>query len=175
LIIAVACAIPLIWEPREQGILDSPPRDPEERLFNPLFLQRVGLVSVMTTVGVFTMFLVFYREMGSSEEYLAQAQTIAFTTIILMQTAYLFTARSIMTSAFAYYSPLKNKRLLIGCAITIGLQLMIVYSLPLFGVSPFRTEPFPAIWWIPLFFISTAGFFAVELEKLLRRHFGRIT
>jgi Ca2+-transporting ATPase len=175
LIIAIACAIPLIWEPKEQGILERPPRDPKERLFNPLFLQRVGLVSVIEMVGTFTMFLVFYRAMGSSEEYLAQAQTIAFTTIILMETTYLFTARSITTSAFAYYSPLKNKNLLIGCAITIGLQLIIVYSLPLFGVSPFRTEPFPAIWWIPLILIAPAGFFAVELEKLLRRRFGRIT
>lgn len=175
LIIAIACAIPLIWEPKEQGILERPPRDPKERLFNPLFLQRVGLVSVIEMIGTFTMFLVFYRAMGSSEEYLAQAQTIAFTTIILMETTYLFTARSITTSAFAYYSPLKNKNLLIGCAITIGLQLIIVYSLPLFGVSPFRTEPFPAIWWIPLILIAPAGFFAVELEKLLRRRFGRIT
>jgi len=175
LIIAIACAIPLIWEPKEQGILERPPRDPKERLFNPLFLQRVGLVSVIEMIGTFTMFFVFYRAMGSSEEYLAQAQTIAFTTIILMETTYLFTARSITTSAFAYYSPLKNKNLLIGCAITIGLQLIIVYSLPLFGVSPFRTEPFPAIWWIPLILIAPAGFFAVELEKLLRRRFGRIT
>jgi magnesium-transporting ATPase (P-type) len=175
LIIAVACAIPLIWEPKEQGILDRPPRDPKERLFNPFFLQRVGLVSVVEMVGTFTMFLVFYRAMGSSEEYLAQAQTIAFTTIILMETTYLFTARAITTSAFAYYSPLKNKRLLIGWAITIGLQLIIVYSLPLFGVSPFRTEPFPAIWWIPLILIAPAGFVAVELEKLLRKRFGRVT
>jgi len=175
LIIAIACAIPLIWEPMEQGILERPPRDPKERLFNPFFLQRVGLVSVIEMVGTFTMFLVFYRAMGSSEEYLAQAQTIAFTTIILMETTYLFTARSITTSAFAYYSPLKNKRLLIGWAITVGLQLIIVYSLPLFGVSPFRTEPFPAIWWIPIILIAPAGFFAVELEKLLRRRFGRVT
>jgi len=101
LIIAIACAIPLIWEPKEQGILERPPRDPKERLFNPLFLQRVGLVSVIEMIGTFTMFLVFYRAMGSSEEYLAQAQTIAFTTIILMETTYLFTARSITTSAFA--------------------------------------------------------------------------
>ena len=175
LIIAIACAIPLIWEPKEQGILERPPRDPKERLFNPLFLQRVGLVSVIEMIGTFTMFFVFYRAMGSSEEYLVQAQTIAFTTIILMETTYLFTARSITRSAFAYYSPLKNKGLLIGWAITIGLQLILVYSFPLFGVSPFRTEPFPAIWWIPLILIAPAGFFAVELEKLLRRRFGGIT
>jgi len=175
LIIAIACAIALIWEPKEEGILERPPRDPKERLFNKFFLQRVGLVSVVEVAAVFAMFLAFYRAMGSSQEYLAQAQTIAFTTIILVETTYLFTARSVRTSAFAYHSLLRNKNLLIGWAVTVGLQLILVYSLPLFGVSPFRTEPFPAIWWIPLVLIAPAGFVAVELEKLLRRHFGRIS
>jgi len=57
----------------------------------------------------------------------------------------------------------------------MGLQLIVVYSLPLFGVTPFQTEPFPAIWWIPLILIAPAGFFAVELEKLLRRRLGGTT
>ncbi len=169
LIIAIACAIPLVWEPKEAGILERPPRNPRQRLFNPFFFQRAGLVGVIEAIAIFTMFLLFYRAMGSSVEYLAQAQTIAFTTIILVETTYLFTARSIMGSAFTYFSPLKNKWVLIGVATTLGLQLIIVYSYPLFGISPFRTEPFPAIWWIPLILIAPAGFFAVELEKLLRR------
>jgi len=172
LIVAIACAIPLIWEPAERGILEKPPRDPKEKLFNPFFLQRTGLVGIIEMTTIFAMFLVFYRAMGNSEEYLAQAQTIAFTTIILVETTYLFTARSITESAFTI-NPFSNKILLIGWATTIGLQLVIVYSLPLFGVSPFRTEPFPAIWWIPLVFVAPIGFFAVELEKLLRRRLAR--
>ena len=174
LIIAIACSIPLIWEPVEKGILERPPRNPNERLFNPFFLKRAGLVGVTEMIMIFTMFLVFYKAMGSSEEYLAQAQTIAFTTIILIETTYLFTARSIMRSAFTF-NPFSNKILLIGWATTIGLQLILVYSLPLFGVSPFRTEPFPAIWWIPLILIAPAGFFVVEIEKFLRRRFGWVT
>jgi len=174
LIIAIACAVPLIWEPVEKGVLERPPRNPNERLFNPFFLKRAGLVGVVETAMIFTMFLVFYKVMGSSEEYLVQAQTIAFTTIILVETTYLFTARSIMRSAFTF-NPFSNKILLIGWATTIGLQLILVYSLPLFGVSPFRTEPFPAIWWIPLILIAPAGFFVVELEKFLRRRFGWVT
>ena len=174
LIIAIACAVPLIWEPIEKGILERPPRNPKEKLFNPFFLQRVGLVSLIEVAMIFTMFLVFYRVMGNSEEYLAQAQTIAFTTIIMVEVAYLFTARSIMGSAFTF-SPFKNKVLLIGVAVTLGLQFIIVYSLPLFGVSPFRTEPFPAIWWIPIILIAPSSFFVIELEKLLRRRLGKGT
>jgi len=174
LIIAIACAIPLVWEPKEKGIMGKPPRDPKERLFNPFFMQRVGLVSLIEFAAIFTMFLVFYTAMGSSEEYLAQAQTIAFTTLIFVEVCYLFTARSIRGSAFTYPHPLANKMLFIGALTTLGLQVIIVYSLPLFGVSPFRTEPFPIEWWLAILLITPAGFFAVELEKLVRRRLEKV-
>ena len=172
LIIAIACAIPIVWEPKEAGILESPPRDPKERLFNSFFMLRVGLVSVIEFSAILTMFLVFYTAMGSSEEYLAQAQTIAFTTLIFVEVCYLFTARSIRKSAFTF-SPFSNKWVLIGAGATLGLQVIMVYSLPLFGVSPFRTEPFPPEWWLAILLITPAGFFAVELEKLFRKRLGK--
>jgi hypothetical protein len=62
---------------------------------------------------------------------------------------------------------------LIGAAATLGLQLLIVYSSPLFGISPFRTAPFPVEWWIPIILVSLLGFFAIELEKLLRKRLGK--
>jgi Ca2+-transporting ATPase len=168
LIMAIACSIPLIWEPKEKGILEKPPRDPKERLFNPLFVQKVGIMSVISAVSAFTLFLVYSNAMASSEDYLTEAQTVAFTTLIMVQLFYLFTARSIRKSAFTF-SPFSNKWLLVGAAITLGLQLIIIYSQPLFGISPFRTAPFPAEWWIPIILISLLGFLAIEMEKLLRR------
>jgi len=173
LIMAIGCSIPLIWEPKEKGILERPPRDPNERLFNPLFIQRVGIVSVISAVAAFSLFLIYTNIMGVAEERLTQAQTIAFTTLIMVQLTYLFTARSIMVSAFNF-SPFSNKVLLIGAGATLGLQLLIVYSSTLFGISPFRTTPFPAAWWLPIVLISTAGFFAIEFEKLIRKRLMRV-
>jgi magnesium-transporting ATPase (P-type) len=172
LIMAIACSIPLIWEPKDKGILERPPRNPNERLFNPLFLQKVGIVSLISAVAAFTLFLVYCSVMAGSEDYLTQAQTVAFTTLIMVQLFYLFTARSISKSAFTF-SPFSNRVLLIGVAATIGLQLLIVYSYPLFGISPFRTMPFPPEWWILIILVSLLGFFAIELEKLLRRRLGK--
>jgi len=172
LIMAIACSIPLIWEPKEKGILEKPPRDPNERLFNPLFLQKVGIVSVISATAAFSLFLVFTNVMAGSEDYLTQAQTVAFTTLIMVQLIYLFTARSIRESAFTF-SPFSNRVVLIGAAATLGLQLLIVYSYPLFGISPFRTLPFPPEWWIPIILVSCLGFLAIELEKLLRRRLGK--
>ncbi|MBA7492364.1 putative cation-transporting ATPase F [subsurface metagenome] len=174
LIIAIACAIPLAREVKEKGILDKPPRDIGEPLANTFFLQRVGLVSVVEAAAVFTIFSLVYltlRDSGS-ENYLAQAGTAAFTTLIFVEVCYLFTARSVSESAFTF-SPFSNKWVLIGVATTLGLQLIIVYSYPLFGISPFRTEPFPVQWWLAILLITPTGFFAVELEKLLRRRFGK--
>jgi Ca2+-transporting ATPase len=168
LIMAIGCSIPLIWEHKEKGILERPPRDPNEKLFNPLFLQKVGIVSVISAVAAFSLFLAFTNVMGTSEDILTQAQTVAFTTLIMIQLIYLFTARSITESAFTF-SPFSNKLVLAGAVVTLGLQLLIVYSLPLFGISPFRTAPFPPIWWLPIVLISFLGFLAIELEKLLRR------
>jgi hypothetical protein len=46
-------------------------------------------------------------------------------------------------------------------------MLPIVYSASILGISPFKTAPFPVVWWIPLVLVSLLGFFVIELEKLL--------
>ena len=168
LVVAIACGIPLIWEPKEKGILKRPPREPNEKLVNPLLIRKVGLVSVVSALAAFGMFLAYTNIMAGSKDYLIQAQTVAFTTLIMVQVTYLFTARSITKSAFTF-SPFSNKWVLVGAAVTIGLQLMVIYSAHLFGISPLRTMPFLAVWWIPLILVSFLGFFIIELEKLLGR------
>ncbi len=164
LIIALACAIPLAREVKEKGILDMPPRDISEPLANAFFLQRVGLVSIVETSVVFTVFGLVYLSLRD----FAQAGTAAFTTLIFVEVCYLFTARSVRGSAFTF-SPFSNKWVVIGAGTTLGLQVIWVYSLPLFGVSPFKTVPFPPEWWLVILLVTPAGFLAVELEKLIRR------
>lgn len=172
LIIAIGCSIPLIWEPKEKGILTRPPRDPDEKLFNPIFFRKVVLVSIVSAIAVFALFLIYTGTMGTSADRLVEAQTVAFTTLIMIQIAYLFTARSVDESAFTF-SPFSNKYVLIGVGATVGLQLLIVYSAPLFGISPFRTAPFPVQWWLPIVLVSMAGFFIIELEKFVRKRLIR--
>jgi len=130
------------------------------------------IVYLISAASAFTLFLVYCNVMAGSADYLTQAQTVAFTTLIMVQLFYLFTARSISESAFTF-SPFSNKWVLVGAAATLGLQFIIVYSYPLFGISPFRTMPFPAEWWIPIILVSLLGFLAVELEKLLRKRLGK--
>ncbi|MFC1930016.1 cation-translocating P-type ATPase [Chloroflexota bacterium] len=173
---AIVLALPLLWEPREKGLLDRPPRDPKEPIANALFFRKVGLVSlIMATSG----FLVFYRYgmpavTGAhiNELLLTQAQTAVLINIMLIHIFYLLTARSLTASAFKM-NPFSNKWLVGGIIITIVLQLILVYVLPQTGINPLRTAPFPAEWWPFVVLLALPGLFVVELEEFLVDLFRR--
>ncbi|KAF5417949.1 MAG: Potassium-transporting ATPase ATP-binding subunit [Candidatus Methanophagaceae archaeon] len=174
---AVALALTLIKEPKEKGLLDRPPRNPKERITDSPFFKKVGLVSLVMAVAGFMMFYYFGEpaisgSVADPELLLAQARTAAFTTVMLVHICYIFTARSITESAFTF-SPFSNKWVLIGAAITIGLQLTIIYAPPFIGVNPFRTAPLPAEWWIPMILVSLPMFFIIEFEKFLTKRWKR--
>jgi len=173
LIDAVALALTLIREPKEKGLLDRPPRNPKERITDSPFFKKVGLVSLVMAVAGFTMFYYFGEpaisgSVADSDTLLMRARTAAFTTVMLVHICYIFTARSITESAFKF-SPFSNKWVLIGAAITLALQLTIIYALPFIGVNPFRTAPLPAEWWIPMILVSLPIFFIIEFEKFLTK------
>ncbi|MCD5407385.1 MAG: HAD-IC family P-type ATPase [Desulfotomaculum sp.] len=177
LFIAIACAIPLTLEPQEPGILKQQPRNPADKLVNAVFIWKVAIVSVVSAVAASSVFLLYYHLHAatgdSSGNIVAQAQTAAFTTIIFVQVLYLFTARRITDTIFSF-NPFSNKWLLAGATITLSLQVLIVYAQPLFGFSPFRTEPFATEWWLYIALAALPGFFVIELEKLIRRRWKKV-
>jgi len=163
----VVLALPLIKEPKEKGLLERPPRSPEERLTDSPFFKKVGIVSLVMALAGFMIYYYYGIHAGSPME-LTRAQTAAFTTIMLVHICYLFTARSITESAFSF-SPFSNKWVIIGVAVALGLQLTIIYALPLLGINPFRTMPLPAGWWILMILVALPMFFIIEFEKFLTR------
>jgi len=167
LVDAVVLALPLIKEPKEKGLLERPPRSPEERLTDSPFFKKVGIVSLVMALAGFMIYYYYGIHAGSPME-LTRAQTAAFTTIMLVHICYLFTARSITESAFSF-SPFSNKWVIIGVAVALGLQLTIIYALPLLGINPFRTMPLPAGWWILMILVALPMFFIIEFEKFLTR------
>ena len=167
---AVALALPLLWEPRESGLLNRPPRNPNERIANLLFLRKVILVSLIMAVAAFFV----YYHYGSSavadahvdELRLTQAQTAAFLTVLMVHIFYLFTARSLAKPVFKM-NPFSNKWLVVGVSGTVLLHLLLVYVLPQVGFNPLRVEPFPAHWWALIISFGVLGLFLVELEELV--------
>ncbi|WP_257790560.1 cation transporting ATPase C-terminal domain-containing protein [Methanobacterium subterraneum] len=123
-------ALPLIKEPKEPGLLNNPPRDPDEQIVNLLFLRKVGLVSLAMTAGALSIFLIFGMPAlnnSMNELLINQAQTAAFATVILVHVFYLVTARSIHDSAFNF-SPFSNKWILLGITAILASLLMIIYN-----------------------------------------------
>ncbi len=165
---AVALALPLIREPMEAGLLKKSPRSPKERITDSPFLKKVGIVSLVMALAGFLMYSISIRICGGIAGDLATAQTAAFTTVMLVHICYLFTARSITESAFTF-SPFSNKWVLIGAALTLGLQFTIIYAPPIIGINPLRTAPLPVECWLIMLVVSLPMFFIIELEKFLTK------
>jgi magnesium-transporting ATPase (P-type) len=173
---AVVLALPLLWEPREKGLLNRPPRDPDEPIANALFLRKVGLVSVVMAGTAFAVFYHYGMPVISGavtdELRLTQAQTAAFLTVMMVHIFYLLTARSLTTSAFKM-NPFSNKRVAAGIAVTFTLHLLIVYVFTNIGFNPLRVAPLPAQWWILIVLLGTAGLFVIELEEFVVERWSR--
>jgi Ca2+-transporting ATPase len=174
---AIALALPLLWEPREKGLLDRPPTDPKKPIADAVFFRKVGLVSVVMAAAAF---FIFYHFGAASvnggavidETRLTQAQTAAFMTVMMVHVFYLITARSLTRSVFAM-NPFSNRWLIVGISATIGLHLLIVYVLPLVNINPLRVEAFPGSWWLIIIAVSLPAVFIIEIEKLTVRLFKK--
>ena len=172
---AVALALPLIMEPMGKDLLKKPPRNPDERITDPPFFKKVGLVSIVMAISGFAIY--YYYGMPAidgplvvNKELITRAQTAAFTTVMLVHLCYVVTARSITESAFTF-SPFSNRWLLGGMVLTIVTQLAIVYH-PI-GNAILGTEPLPLNWWWLMILFALPGFFVIEIEKWLTKRFGR--
>ncbi|KAF5068631.1 putative cation-transporting ATPase F [anaerobic digester metagenome] len=166
-------ALPLIKEPKEPGLLNNPPRDPDEQIVNLLFLRKVGLVSLAMTAGALSIFLIFGMPAlnnSMNELLINQAQTAAFATVILVHVFYLVTARSIHDSAFNF-SPFSNKWILLGITAILASLLMIIYLEPLEFI--FRTTAIPLDWWPLIILFALPGFLVIEVEKFLVKFIKR--
>ncbi len=170
---AVALALPLIMEPMEKDLLKKSPRNPDERITDPPFFRKVGLISIVMAIAGFAVYYYYGMPAIDGElvvypDLLTQAQTAAFTTVILVHLCYLMTARSVTDSAFTF-SPFSNRWLLAGIAITIVVQLAIVYH-PV-GNAILKTLPLPLDWWGLMILLALPGFFVIEIEKWVTKRF----
>jgi len=167
---AIVLALPLLWEPREKGLLDRPPRDPKEPIANALFFRKVGLVSLVMAASGFIVFYHYGMPAVTGPEVdellLTQAQTAVLINIMLVHIFYLLTARSLTLSAFKT-NPFSNKWIMGGIAITVMLQLVLVYILPQTGFNPLRTAPFPVEWWPFIILLALPGLLLTELEEFI--------
>ena len=153
-------ALALGVDPPEEGIMKRKPRDPKESIFSQGRGRSIVEIGLLMSVLV----LVGFQFLGGSGEH---AQTVAFSTLVFVQLAHTFNARSEKKSIFNI-GIFSNKYLVGAVLLSVGLQISVVYTpglQPLFGTVPLNMEE-----WVVILVLSSVVLLVGELKKKVRTH-----
>jgi len=161
---AVALGLTLAWEPKEPGIMQRPPRDPQKSLLTAPVITRTLLVSVLLVIGAWWIFDYEYSR-GAS---LAESRTAAVNLFVTVQAFYLFSCRSLTRSVWAT-GWFTNRWLLVGVGAQAVGQAALTY-LPAMNTL-FQTAPIGWQTWLRILAIAaiTASIVAVDKHRLRNR------
>ncbi|EIC28090.1 cation-translocating P-type ATPase [Methylomicrobium album] len=150
----------LAAEPEERGTMQRPPRPPQESLFAQGMWQHILWIGLL--MGGISLFSQGWAYFGGSTHW----QSIVFTVLTLSQMGHVLAIRSESVSLFGrgFFS---NRLLLGAVALTFALQMAVLY-VP-FLQPIFKTEALSATELLFSLALSSVVFFAVEIEKWLRR------
>ena len=148
----------LAAEPAERGIMQRPPRPPQESLF-------AGMLPHILGIGLLMAGVCLLIQAGSIFAGDTHWQTMVFTTLTLSQVAYAMAIRSERESLFRI-GLLSNLPLLGAVLLTFVLQLLIIY-LP--ALNPiFRTERLSLAELAVCLGAAAVPFAVAEVEKAWR-------
>lgn len=155
-------ALALAVEPEEKGIMQRPPRRPDESIFAGALgyhILWVGLLIGVLTIGTQAYEILYIKNVD-------HWQTMVFTVLCLSQMWHVLAIRSEQQSLFTQ-GIFSNKLLLGAVFLTFLLQLAIIY-LPFLNTF-FNTAPLTLEELLIALGMSSVVFFAVELEKWFKR------
>jgi Ca2+-transporting ATPase len=152
-------AIALGMDPIEKGIMERPPRPPEEAIINKAFIFKMLFQGFLMSFCVLAVFIfVLYIENAD----LLRARSAAFTALVLIQLVHAFNCRSERSSVFKL-GFLTNSKLIVATLLSLILQLAIVY-LPFFS-KIFKVERLSLLDWTLCLSVSFVPLAGVELYK----------
>jgi magnesium-transporting ATPase (P-type) len=154
--------VALAFEPGEPGVVKRPPRPADEGIISPLLWERTVVVSIVMTIGTLWLFRWELDQTGS----LAQAQTVALTTMVLFQMFHVGNSRSDHESVFRK-SPFSNPFLLVATTGSLVVHAAALYLGPTQFVL--RVEPIGFEAWTRIVLVALTIVGAVEAHKLVRR------
>jgi magnesium-transporting ATPase (P-type) len=157
---ALLLGLMLVFEPKEQGLMDRPPRDPVQPILTPNLILRILIVSLIMVAGGFTIFQWEIRQ-GAS---LAEARTAVVNVIVMVETFYLLNCRS-LTRPFFSLGLFTNLWVIAGVVAMIMAQLLFTYA-P-FMNRLFHSAPIRGAAWLRIIGIGLVVFVAIEFKKWL--------
>jgi Ca2+-transporting ATPase len=158
---AVLLGLMLAFEPKEPGIMDRSPRDPDAPILTGTLMFRITMVSILLMLGAFGL---FELEMARSGNDL-RARTLAVNLFIFGEMFYLFNCRS-LTRPIWHLGFFSNPWIWGGTLIMTALQLIYTY-VPLFN-RVFGSQPMGAVDWVLVLAFSLLISLAVAVEKSIR-------
>ena len=118
-------ALSLSVDPNPKDLMKKPPKKAKEKIMNRSMLFNVFYVAILITIAVLGLFywaMINYADLEPSL-FIKKIQTIAFTAIIVMELARLYTIRS--EYKLGIFS---NKYLVMAVVASILLQLAVIYT-----------------------------------------------
>jgi len=154
--------VALAFEPGDPDVLERPPRPLREGIISPILWERTVFVGLVMAVGTL---LLFHWELERTAN-VAQAQTVALTTLVLFQVFHVGNSRSEWQSVFRR-SPFSNPFLFLATAAAVGVHIGAIYAAPTQFVL--RIAPIDVEAWVRILVTASSVILVSELHKLLRK------
>lgn len=155
---AIFLGLMLAFEPREAGIMQRPPNQPDTPIIDATLVWRIILVSALLCITSFGLYE-FELSLGASQ---AEARTVAVAMFVVGEAFYLLNCRSLQRSFLAVGFN-SNPWIWVGIGVMMFLQLLFTY-LPIMN-SWFSSAPISAEAWVRVFGGGLLIFVLVGLEK----------
>ena len=163
---AVALGLMLAFEPKEPGIMQRPPREPDQPILTGVLIERTVLVSFLMLAGAYGVFLWELDRTGS----IVAARTAAVNVFVMVELFYLFNCRSLEHTVF-HVGLFSNPWIWRGMAAMIGLQLLLTYSSSMNRL--FHTASIDGTSWALILVAAVTVYLVVEAETWLRLQWNR--
>ena len=172
LVVTVTLALPIAFEAPEPNLMERPPRRPGEPLFGRFVAGRTILAGSLFAAGTLGLFLWEVNQTSALAPDLAlrKAQSLAVTTLALMQAFYLLNCRS-LKDGFWKMGLFTNPLVYGGILLLVLLQVALVH-VP-FLQALFHTTALDAGEWAKAVGVSLLVLPIVSLEKAWRRRRSR--
>ncbi|HEY7037094.1 MAG TPA: HAD-IC family P-type ATPase [Thermomicrobiales bacterium] len=152
----------LAFEPGEPDVMARSPRGRSAGILSRVMWERVGITSLVITVGTLFLFRWELDQTGSE----GIAQTAALTTMVLFQMFQALNVRSPSRSLFRMHL-FANPLLLVAIIASIAIHVIALY-LP-WTQYLLRVEPLDLAVWVRATLVASTVVAAAEVHKLLRR------
>lgn len=149
-------------EPKEPGIMQQPPRPPDEEVISSSMWRRIFSFAIIRSTIVIALYSIY--KSNPDPAISTKALTIAFTVFIFLQ---LFNAYNCRSPTHSIFSLPPNKMLYLTTGLCALIQVIIIYTTP--STSVFYVYPLTILDWGII--LGTASFIIIfeEIRKIFVR------